>query len=155
MNWLYSSGAIILLIASLFFVMGWDYARVLFGAGLFIEIVVFLISVIDPTSSHTELKEEIVFPSVSERKHSKEIRLNSPKQVESTNNTDLRVLTQTIQEMNATVNVLLNTTKDLAGTVDHLEQDYGRLAHHSDHHRRELELIQKQLRETAQKIKDI
>ena len=47
-RFIYTVGAVILLTASLFYVLEWDYAKELFGLGLFLEIVVFILSLLEP-----------------------------------------------------------------------------------------------------------
>ena len=50
-RFIYTLGAIILLIAALLLILEWPYAKELFGLGLFLEIIVFILSIIEPSSS--------------------------------------------------------------------------------------------------------
>ncbi len=63
----YGFGAAIVLIASMFKFVGWEYATELFIVGLAIEAVVFLVSAFERTKSEKEYAWENVFPQLVDK----------------------------------------------------------------------------------------
>lgn len=141
-NFLYSIGTVILLVAALFMVLEWEHARTLFGVGLFIEIVVFVISLIDKETEDPGYTEEIVFPPVAEKvvkKKAEKLPIIEPKLGTEDH------LKESLKELSASINALHTTTKSIVHTVDQLQEDYEKLIETSEQNSSDLKLLKQRL----------
>lgn len=150
-NFLYSLGTVILLVAALFMVLEWEYAKQLFAAGLFIEIVVFVISIIDKEPEELNYSEEIVFPPQAENIPKKEKTVSKKTEKLS----ELDDVKASLQDITDSISSLNNTTKDLVNTVSHIQDNYERLIERNSKNKTELELLKEKLDLTYKKLESI
>jgi len=71
-TFIYGFGAAVILIASMFKFIGWDYANELFVFGLSIEAIIFLISAFERSKPDKEYNWENVFPQLTAIKEENE-----------------------------------------------------------------------------------
>lgn len=138
-QFLYVVGTIVLLTAALFVALELKYAKELFAAGLFIEILVFIISLIDKDKDEKENTEEIVFPPVKKESKPK-FRLKRNAVPET------RTVSDDSSEMMETLQSIRTTTEHLARSVDSLQRNYQKLSDSSTRHAEELEWLKQEIK---------
>ena len=137
---IYSLGAVILLIASLFFVLEWSYARELFGLGLFMEIIVFVLSLIEPSSSGR--KEEIVF------KPKKEVKFTPLVNEANSRESGAQTLEQSISK-------LTDLNEQLAKSLQKVELNYQDNLLRTSQLEQRMEKLQLQIRKTNEQLQQL
>lgn len=148
MQFLYATGAVVLLVAALFLVMDWDYAQEVFALGILIEILVFIFSVIDPEGAKTHQHKEIAFPPKAKiRTSRKQVRL--PKEQ------DMNAVIASLTEMNKSMEYLLQTTEQLSDHVLHVEEEQHDVLGNLDHYKSEINELRDQLEATRRKLDEL
>lgn len=135
-HFLYALGTIVLLTAALFVALELDYAKELFAIGLFIEILVFIISLIEPDKEDKEYSEEIVFPPIKSSEHEKKPKFRLKRK----SNADKQIPLETIQtdEVLETLASIRSTTEQLSRSIQDLQQNYRHLSINADKNQRDL-----------------
>jgi archaellum component FlaC len=120
MHFLYGLGAIALLVAALSTVLEWKYARQLFAAGVIVEILVFIVSLIDIPPSESDRTEEIVFPPNQERKNQSDAGVETKSEPES----ELRQILSSINRLGYSFDELKSSQESLKQGFDTLKDEY-------------------------------
>lgn len=137
---IYTLGAVILLIASLFFVLEWSYAKELFGLGLFMEIIVFVLSLIEPQKSTG--KQEIVFKP----KKSTKFIPDTPTEAHSNS---------AQHSLEDSISTLTDLNQQLAKSLQKVELNYQDNLLRTSQLEQRMEKLQLQIRQTNEQLKQI
>ncbi len=137
---IYSIGAVILLIASLFFVLEWSYAKELFGLGLFLEIIVFTLTLIEPRAERST--EEIIFKPKNKKPLQSELK---DSRFQKTNESYDSNLEQSIAK-------LTNLNEQLAKTLQKVELNYQDNLLRTSQLEQRMEKLQLQIRKTNEQL---
>ncbi|MFY0643629.1 MAG: hypothetical protein JXR19_04115 [Bacteroidia bacterium] len=142
-RFIYTLGAIILLIAALLLILEWPYAKELFGLGLFLEIIVFILSIIEPKNSNIKTNStysdstEFVKPKFT-------LDLTS----KSKNTSEDGHLVDSIEQLS-------KITSQLSDTVERMHMNYEDSIVRTGVLEQQIEKLSLQLRKTDEKIKSL
>lgn len=143
-HFLYAVGTIVLLAAALFVALELDYAKELFAIGLFIEILVFIISLIEPDKEEKEYSKEIVFPpsKSSDAIKKSKFRLKRRSAADKKNDTESTPTDEVLE----TLASIKSTTEQLALSIQDLQQNYRQLSISTDKNQQDLQELKEKIK---------
>lgn len=108
-TFIYGFGAAVILIASMFKFIGWDYANELFVFGLSIEATIFMISAFERSTPDKDYNWENVFPQLTvDEKNSQELNSKGYQDAMAQFSTTLNSLSQQMVAFNSSLGDIKN-----------------------------------------------
>ncbi|MBR9860303.1 hypothetical protein GYB22_06060 [bacterium] len=150
-HFLYGFGAIVILVAALSTVLEWKYARHLFAAGIIVEIVIFIVSLIDIPPSEIPSTPEIVFPP---QDHSTEDS-EAQKKTSPEKNNELDKVLSSIEGLNDSFQLLRRSNQDLNESVQQIKQDYREIKRSTLNFEQSLNTIKSKVDQTSEKVEKL
>jgi methyl-accepting chemotaxis protein len=146
-TFIYGFGAAVILIASMFKFIGWDYANELFVFGLSIEATIFLISAFERSTPDKDYNWENVFPQLTAIKEENEDISKGYQDAMAQFSVTLNSLSQQMNEFNTSIVSIKNEMSESANSSKTMHSNVEEFNKQIDEYNKNMKIINSKYQE--------
>ncbi len=146
-TFIYGFGAAVILIASMFKFIGWDYANELFVFGLSIEATIFLISAFERSTPDKDYNWENVFPQLTAIKEENEDISKGYQDAMAQFSVTLNALSQQMNEFNTSIVSIKNEMLESANSSKVMHSNVEEFNNQIDEYNKNMKIINSKYQE--------